>query len=241
MAGAGADSALSGEGPLSLHLQRPPLFLPSVSLGKGPLRQPPAPPPKALRLEPWEAVQVLRGHFPEPPPQAGPAPPEPRKRSAPPRQHPRPGGDRDMQGHTGAADSAAPAAPLPQPGRAACPGLLAAVSHGASGRAAVALGVWPALRLGVAGWCGGQGWCRLLPGAPRGREGAGPLQAALAELRKPARKRVRPQPEMAGTASRLARLRALSREPRLGAELLCPWPSNLVTCHRTWGTDRPKG
>lgn len=45
MAGAGADSALSGEGPLSLHLQRPPLFLPSVSLGKGPLRQPPAPTP----------------------------------------------------------------------------------------------------------------------------------------------------------------------------------------------------
>ena len=72
-------------------------------------------------------------------------------------------------GHAGAADSAPVGLPLPQPRRAACPGRLAAVSHGASGRVAVALAVWPAPRL--RGWQtdAGRACAGGLPDAPQSR------------------------------------------------------------------------
>lgn len=176
MAGAGADPALSGAAPVppSAAASVPPL---SVTWEGSSAPAPSPPHPEALPLEPWRAAEVLRRRFPAPPPQAGTAPRELPERSAPPPQHPCPvGGDRDMQGHRGAADSAAPGcAPPPAPAGqraqacwqrchtgplAGLLWLLVCGPHCAWG--------WQ-LMLGA-----GQGWCRLLPGAPRGlREWAG--------------------------------------------------------------------
>lgn len=228
MAGAGADPALSGAGPrpslcsgLCASLQ--------CHLGRVLSASPQLPHPEALPLEPWRAAEVLRRRFPAPPPQAGTAPRELPERSAPPPQHPCPGGgDRDMQGHRGAADSAAPGcAPPPAP----------------AGQRAQAC--WQRCHTGpLAGllWllvCGPHcawGW-QLMLGAglvqaparcPKGAQGVG-------------RKRVRPLRRDAGPASRPPRLHAVSREPRLGQSSSVPGHLAWSPATRTWGADTPKG
>lgn len=112
------------------------------------------------------------------------------------------------------------------------------MSHGASGRAAVALGVWPALRLGVGRLMLGAGLVQAFARCP---EGAGPLQAAVGELRK-----------RAGSECVLSQEMAVLRAGRPG-HMQSPgslgWgQSSSVSGHltwspatQTWGTDRPKG
>lgn len=148
MAGRCADSALSGGNVLpSAEACLPPCWC----CLEGPLRWPlPHPPgwpcPSCTRLHTgalaagatvrspasWQASQQL---------------PKEEQEALPPHQHP----SWEGQGHTGteegAADSAAPGWPLPQPQRAACPGLLATVPHGP-----------------LAGCCGSRCVARTVPG-----------------------------------------------------------------------------
>lgn len=228
MAGAGADPALSGAGPLSLPLQRP-LCLPSVSLGKGPQRQPPAPPiRKPCPLSPGGLRRCSRDAFQRHPRRLARLP-ESSRRGAP---HLTSilvrGGDRDMQGHRGAADSAAPGcAPPPAPAGqraqacwqrchtgplAGLPWLLVCGPHCAWG--------WQ-LMLGA-------GLVQAPARCPKGAQGVG-------------RKRVRPLRRDAGPASRPPRLHAVSREPRLGQSSSVPGHLAWSPATRTWGADTPKG
>ena len=167
-----------------------------VLFGKGPL------PGRPFLSSPGRPGSC-RGRFPENPRQPDSSPktegPPP-----PPHQHPCPGGDRATREQL---IQCSWARPSPSRRRATCPGRLAAVSHGASGRVAVALAVWPAPRPGRGGWqtdagracAGGRVGCQ----APPYRHIHGPMQkrptggcsgtaiTARKSARPPKRRRVR--------------------------------------------------
>lgn len=155
MAGRCADSALSGRERASIC--RGLFCLPVGAVWKG-LSASPSPPAQDGPAPP--APGSMQGRWLQEPLSRAPASwqasqqlPKEEQEERLPHQHP----SWEGQGHTGtdgAADSAAPGWPLPPPQRAARPGLLATVPHGPLA-GCVALGVWPALRLGMAAGAGG--------------------------------------------------------------------------------------
>lgn len=228
MAGAGADPALSGAAPVppSAAASVPPF---SVTWEGSSAPAPSSPIRKPCPLSPGGLRRCSRDAFQRHPRRLARLP-ESSRRGAPhlPSILARGGGDRDMQGHRGAADSAAPGcAPPPAP----------------AGQRAQAC--WQRCHTGpLAGllWllvCGPHcawGW-QLMLGAglvqaparcPKGAQGVG-------------RKRVRPLRRDAGPASRPPRLHAVSREPRLGQSSSVPGHLAWSPATRTWGADTPKG
>lgn len=216
--------------PPSLPLQRP-LCLPSVSLGKGPQRQPPAPPiRKPCPLSPG-GLQRCSGDAFQRHPRRLARLPESSRRGAPhlPSILARGGG-----GTGTCRDTGGPliqqllAAPLPQPQPGSVP------RHAGS---AVTRGLWQ-------GCCGS--WCVACtaPGGWQLMLGAGLVQAPARcpkGAQEVGRKRVRPLRRDAGPASRPPRLHAVSREPRLGQSSSVPGHLAWSPATRTWGADTPKG